>query len=73
MPSRATSDKAKQELEKLADKLDQLADEERAAETDRLRREYERDIDIVAACRAGPKTVAESFGGRTHAGSTPTG
>jgi acetyl-CoA carboxylase carboxyltransferase component len=30
-----------------ANKLDQLPDEERAAETDRLRREYERDIDIL--------------------------
>jgi acetyl-CoA carboxylase carboxyltransferase component len=30
-----------------ANKLDQLAGEERAAETDRLRREYERDIDIA--------------------------
>ena len=31
-----------------ASKLDQMPDEERLAETDRLRREYERDIDIAA-------------------------
>jgi acetyl-CoA carboxylase carboxyltransferase component len=30
-----------------AGKLEQLPDEERSAETDRLRREYERDIDIL--------------------------